>query len=161
MALHVADLGSSRACKAYLDDFSEEKRPGEPFLTTAVGISLAALQKKNDQNRTRHEYSVSGMHVGLCFLEEQQLAPVAVLPRMWSMDEASARTSCAELDSLSLCTMSSRTVHDGSEEDEIVLCDVLFEYCRDVAEQSGDMTIWHRRLLDGFAVPDPISFIED
>lgn len=155
VALSVADLGFQCACKLYLEDVSDEKRRGEPFLTTAVRISLASLQKKRDQTGEREKYSVSEMYTSFCVFSKQQVACKYTMADMWGMDQVSTTSLFFELASLSLGKMSMVPVSPtgipfGTGEDGILIHDMLLEYCRDVTEQSGAAKTWHTRLRGGF-----------
>lgn len=118
---------------------------GETILSTAIRLSLRALDEKCEEGDTDVRFSFSEMFTSLSVLKRQQLAPVSVLANLWETTIYSANKVCLEFSSMSLTQMHSQE-KDARDLHGIVIRDLLLDFCRHVAIQEGTYTEWRWRL---------------
>lgn len=154
VALRMPEVEFKLACKTYLNDVPYEKRPVESFLSSAIRISLVAVQEKRDQTAECLPHAVSEMHISLCVLRNQQTTPLSGLSKIWNTDLLATKQVCDELISMFLVRMTSASDDDGGQADGILLDSLLLDYCCYMAEKSRKSATWHRQLLEGQLVQE-------
>ncbi len=94
--------------------------------------------------------SISDLYTSLCVLEHQAWVPVSVLRRLWELDEDAAMEVVRLFSDMSLATL--RLGSESSREAGIVLHDLQLDFCQQQAEEKNKTSLWHARLLNGYAM---------
>lgn len=150
-------VGFDFACKMYFKELCDEMNPGASILDSAIRLSLATLKEK--LKRGAGDNRIHELYSSLCVFQNQQFVPVHVLSLVWNTTEVDTSKICSLFGSMSLTTLSTRTLEDGGEECGLQVHDLHLQYCCQTASGSGDEKEWHRRLLDGHIPPN--TFLDE
>lgn len=103
-----------------LQGLEGEDKFGASVLKAAIQLSLkyldSELQKMTGSFDIVPVYSMHEMYASLCVLKKQQWVPVAVLARMWAVDDNSAERVALLFSSMSLGKTSVRQNDAGVKE---------------------------------------------
>lgn len=158
VAAAVSDgLDFEYVCDNYFQDLEENENLGATVLDSAIRLSLNYLNSKlKSISNVAFEHSIYQMYISLCVMEKQQWLPVAVLGRMWGVNDRNAARVAGLFKSMSLAKTSVQGNSDGKKELGLRIHDLHHDYCLRQAKTESEIEGWHFRLLKGHmpALPD-------
>lgn len=137
-------------CDMYLKDVEEKPNLGATILEHAINLSLECLNSElKTMSALSSQYTMREMYTSFCIMRRQQCVPIAVLGRMWDVDEKSAECIAELFSSMSLGKTAAVENLDGKREVEIRIHDLHLDYCCQQAHDEYGKKEWHFRLLKG------------